>query len=466
MSDIEHGEDNVDEAILDTLEDREAAETAYRELLERAGEQAVEPRLAATARAVALLGDPQHAARVIHVTGTNGKGSTARLIETLLRAHGLRTGLLTSPHVDRVNERIVIDGEPVSDEAFARNWEDIKPFLEMVDAELETDGQRRLTFFEAITVLAFAIFADAPVDVQVLEVGMGGRWDSTNVADADVAVFAPIALDHTNRLGTTIAAIAGEKAGIIKAGSRVVSAEQVEDARRVIEQAATELGCPVQFEGEAFRVDDATVAVGGLMVTLTTRAGHKDPTPLPLMGRHQAQNAALAVAAVEAFLGGDDEGIAADILADGFALATSPGRMEVIGNDPVVIVDAAHNPHAATALAQGIRDWFQPEGVQVVLGLLQGKDVRGVIEQLQPLIDTVIVTQSDTERAAEADDVARIATEILGDEAVIVEPHLLEAVEIARERASDKDQPVLVTGSITLLGDVIRHAREEMWIRR
>ena len=466
MSESEPHEDSVDEAILDTLEDREAADEAYRELLERAGEQAVEPRLEATAKAVALLGDPQHAARVIHVTGTNGKGSTARLVETLLRAHGLRTGLLTSPHVDRVNERIMIDGEPVSDEAFARNWEDIKPFLEMVDAELEADGQRRMTFFEAITVLAFAIFADAPVDVQVLEVGMGGKWDSTNVANADVAVFTPIALDHTNRLGTTIEAIAGEKAGIIKPDSRVVSALQTDEARHVIEQRAAELGCPMQFEDEAFRVDDATVAVGGLMVTLTTAAGHKDPTPLPLMGRHQAQNAALAVAAVEAFLGGDDQGIAADVLADGFALATSPGRMEVIGNDPVVIVDAAHNPHAAGALVAGIKDWFQPEGVQVVLGLLQGKDARGVIEQLRPIIDTVVITQSDTDRAAEAEDLARVAIEILGDEAVIVEPHLLEAVEIARERASDKDQPVLVTGSITLLGDVIRHAKEEMWIRR
>lgn len=466
MTDVTPGDQPVDEAILDTLEDREAAEAAYQQLLERAGEQAVEPRLAATARAVELLGDPQHAARVIHVTGTNGKGSTARLIETLLRSHGLRTGLLTSPHVDRVNERIMIDGEPVSDEAFARNWADVSPFLELVDAELEADGQRRLTFFEAITVLAFAIFADAPVDVQVLEVGMGGRWDSTNVADADVAVFTPIALDHTNRLGATIEVIAGEKAGIIKTGSRVVSAEQSDEARHVIQSAAVELGCPVQWEGESFRVDDATVAVGGLMVTLSTAAGHKDPTPLPLMGRHQANNAALAVAAVEALLGSDDQGIAADVLADGFALATSPGRLEVIGNDPVVIVDAAHNPHAAHALAEGIREWFQPEGVQIVLGLLQGKDARGVIEQLQGLVDTVVVTESDTERAMPADELAAIATDVLGDEAVIVEPHLLEAVEIARERASDKDQPVLVTGSITLLGSVIRHAKEEMWIRR
>lgn len=459
-------QENVDDAILDTLEDREAAEEAYRELLERAGEQAVEPRLAATARAVELLGDPQHAARVIHVTGTNGKGSTARIIETLLRSHGLRTGLLTSPHVDRVNERIVIDGNPVSDEAFARNWSEITPVLELVDQELEAKGERRLTFFEAITVLAFAIFADAPVDVQVLEVGMGGKWDSTNVANADVAVFAPIALDHTNRLGATIEAIAGEKAGIIKDGSRVVSAQQTDEARAMLAAAAEKLGAPVQWEGEDFRVDDATVAVGGLMVTLTTAAGHKDPTPLPLMGQHQAHNAALAVAAVEALLGEDGQGIPADVLADGFALATSPGRMDVIGNDPVVVVDAAHNPHAAKALAEGMRAWFQPEGVQLVLGLLQGKDARGVIEELQGLVDTVVVTQSDTERAMDAEELADLVADVLGEEAVIVEPHLLEAVEIARERASDKDQPVLVTGSITLLGDVIRHAKEEMWIRR
>ena len=456
--------DGIDDRSLDSLEDQEAAARAYAELLERAGEQAVEPRISATARAVELLGDPQRAGRVIHITGTNGKGSTARMIEALLRAHGLRTGLLTSPHLERVNERIMIDGAPVTDEAFARNWEDVKPFLELVDAELEADGQRRLTFFEAFTVLAFAIFADAPVDVQVLEVGMGGAWDSTNVADADVAVFAPIDLDHTNRLGATLATIASEKAGIRKVCSAVISAAQLPDARRLLDERAQELGIAVRYEGESFQVDDAQVAVGGQLVQITTASGTHEATALPLMGRHQAQNAAVALAAVEAFFGGGHP-VAADVLADGFALATSPGRMEVIGNDPVVIADAAHNPHAARALVSGIGEWFGADRVQLVLGLLQGKDARGVLQELAPIIDTVIVTESDSDRAMRAADIAAIAEELLGEDAVIVEEHLLEAVELGRERASDREQPVVVTGSITVLGDVMRHAREEMWIR-
>lgn len=457
--------DNVDDLILDSLEDQEAAEQAYQELLERVGEQNIEPRLDATARAVELLGDPQRVARVIHITGTNGKGSTARMIEALLRAHGLRTGMLTSPHIERVNERIVIDGEPVTDEAFARNWDDVKPFIEMVDAELAERGQARLTFFEAFTVLAFAIFADAPVDVQVLEVGMGGEWDSTNVADADVAVFAPIALDHTGRLGETVEAIAATKAGILKPGSLAVSAAQPAQARGAIDDRAKELGIAVQYEAEDFSIGSTQVAVGGQVVQITTAAKAHEETALPLMGTHQSRNAALAVAAVEAFLGGGEEGIPADVLSDGFALATSPGRMEVIGNDPVVIVDAAHNPHAAQALVEGVTAWFNAERVQLVLGLLQGKDARGVLEALAPLIDQLVVTESDSDRAMPADELAAIAVEVLGEDAVIVEPHILEAVEIAREHAEGREQPVVVTGSISLLGDVVRHAREEMWIR-
>lgn len=457
--------DEIDDLILDSLEDREAAEQAYQELLDRTGEQAVEPRLYATARAMELLGDPQRSARVIHITGTNGKGSTARIVEALLRAHGLRTGMLTSPHLERVNERIVIDGEPVSDEAFARNWEDIKPFLELVDAELEERGERRLTFFEAFTVLAFVIFADAPVDVQVLEVGMGGEWDSTNVANADVAVFAPIALDHTNRLGETIEAIAATKAGILKPGALAVSAAQLPEARGAIDDRAKELGLRVQYEGEDFRIGSTRVAVGGQMVQITTPAANHDETALPLMGIHQSRNAALAVAAVEAFLGGGEQGIPQDVLDDGFALATSPGRLEVIGNDPVVIVDAAHNPHAAGALVEGVQAWFNADSAQFVLGLLQGKDARGVLETLAPLVETIVVTESDSERAMPVDELANAAIAVLGEDAVIVEPHIIEAVEIARERASAREQPVVVTGSITLLGDVMRHAREEMWIR-
>ena len=206
--------DAYDEA--EAVEHRRAADAAYEQLLGRVGEAAPQPRLEPTRRAVELLGDVHQAAPVVHITGTNGKTSTSRMIESLLRATGLRTGLLTSPHLERVTERIMIDGEPIRDEAFARNWDDIRPYLLMVDTELAASGEETLTFFEALTVLAFACFADAPVDVVVLEVGMGGEWDSTNVADGQVAVFTPIALDHTQRLGSTVAEIARTKAGIIK----------------------------------------------------------------------------------------------------------------------------------------------------------------------------------------------------------------------------------------------------------
>ena len=302
MSLDDRAERDVDDRILESLEDAEAARAAYAALLARAGEQAVEPRLDATRRAVELLGDPQRSYRVVHITGTNGKGSTARVIDALLRAHGLRTGLLTSPALERVNERIQIDGEPVTDAAFAAGYEDVAPFLEIVDVELEAAGERRLTFFEALTVLALAIFADAPVDVVVLEVGMGGTWDSTNVADGDVAVFTPIALDHTNRLGATVEAIAREKAGIIKPDAIVVSAAQEPEALAVLEARAEEVGARMLVADRDFSLRSQQVAVGGQLIDVRGLAAEYLDQLVPLMGAHQGRNAMLGMVAVEAFL--------------------------------------------------------------------------------------------------------------------------------------------------------------------
>ncbi|WP_186329293.1 bifunctional folylpolyglutamate synthase/dihydrofolate synthase [Agrococcus jejuensis] len=459
-------QDATDERILDSLEDREAADAAYAQLLERAGETAIEPRLAATARAVELLGDPQRSYGVVHVTGTNGKGSTARIAEALLRAHGLRTGLLTSPHLERVTERILIDGEPVSDAVFARVWEEITPFLDLVDGELERDGQRRLTFFEAITVLAYAIFADAPIEVAVVEVGMGGTWDSTNVADGDVAVLTPIALDHTNRLGATVEAIATEKAGIVKPGAIVVTAEQEPGVLAIVEARAAEVGAArVLVEGRDFE-RESTLAVGGQLVTVRGLAAAYEDQPLPLLGRHQGQNAALALVAVEAFLGAGTRPIAQDVLSSAFAAVTSPGRLEVVGTDPSVVVDAAHNPHGAQSLATALQEVFAFEHVQLVVGMVEGKDAAGVLRILEPHVEEVVVTQSDSERAVPADDLARIAVEVFGAERVSVEPVLERAVEMAREQAEDRGGAVVVTGSITLLGAVQAKARAERWMHR
>jgi len=457
---------DVDDRILASLEHADAARAAYESRLERAGEQAVEPRIEATRRAVELLGDPQRAFRVIHITGTNGKGSTARIADALLRAHGLRTGVLTSPHLERVNERILIDGEPVTDEAFARGYEDIAPFLELVDAELAQQGQRRLTFFEAFTVLAFAVMADAPVDVAVVEVGMGGTWDSTNVADGDVAVITPIALDHTNRLGTTVEAIAREKAGIIKPDASAVSAAQAPEALAVLDERAAEVGARLLVDGRDFSLAEQSVAVGGQLITVRGLAAEYLDQLVPLMGAHQGRNAALALVAVEAFLGGGRQPMTAQVLADGFAAVTSPGRLDTIGSDPLVIADAAHNPHGAAALRVALGEYFGLERVTLVLGVLVGKDATGVLTELEPVIDEIVVTQSTSERALDADELAAQAVAVLGADRVVVEPDLETAVETARDAASDRGGAVVVTGSITLLGDVLGHAREAGWLVR
>ena len=288
------------------LADREAADAVFAELLARLGEGSPQPRLEPTRRAVELLGDPQRSYGVIHITGTNGKTSTSRMIESILRAYGLRAGLMTSPHLVRVTERIMIDGAPIADRAFADNWADIQPYLLMVDAELAANGEEPLTYFEALTVLAFACFADAPVDVVVLEVGMGGEWDSTNVADGDVAVLTPIALDHESRLGRTVAEIARTKAGIIKPAAHVVTALQQTEAMDEILRAAEHDEAPVAAEGVDFALLDARLAVGGQVIDVRGRAGEYRDLFLPLFGEHQARNAALAIAAVESFLGGGE----------------------------------------------------------------------------------------------------------------------------------------------------------------
>jgi dihydrofolate synthase/folylpolyglutamate synthase len=447
----------------DSLMEREAREV-YEELLEKIGEAAPQPRLNATRRAAELLGDPQRAYPVIHITGTNGKTSTSRMIESILRAHGLRTGMLTSPHLERVNERIVIDGQPISNAAFVSNWRDIRPFLDITDAELGFTDEPPLSFFEALTLLAFAAFADAPVDVVVLEVGMGGEWDSTNVADGQVAVFTPIALDHMARLGSTIAEIARTKSGIIKPTAAVVSAKQTPDALAELERAAELTESTLAVAGEGFDLVSDTVAVGGQVVTIRGLAATYDDLFLPLFGDHQAANAALAVAAVESFIGGGTLPLNKDVLAEGLATATSPGRLQVIGNEPTVLVDAAHNPHGAGALAVALSEYFTFDHITAVIGILGDKDAAGILRELDPAVDDVVITQSTSDRAVSADDLAEIAVSMLGADRVTVEPSLEAALDLARDRAAETEKgAALVTGSITLVGDAMTYAREKGW---
>ncbi|MBD8726345.1 folylpolyglutamate synthase/dihydrofolate synthase family protein [Frigoribacterium sp. CFBP 13707] len=441
----------------------EGARRVYDELLARVGEQAPQPRLGATRRAAELLGDPQRAYPVIHVTGTNGKTSTSRMIESVLRSYGLRTGLMTSPHLTRVNERIVVDGEPISDELLVANWDDIQPYLQMTDGELTAAGEQPLTFFEALTVLAFACFADAPADVVVLEVGMGGEWDSTNVADGQVAVFTPIALDHTQRLGSTVDAIARTKAGIVKPSASVVSASQQPEALAELQRAADLTESTLAVEGTAFGVESTTVAVGGQLITVRGLAGRYDDLLLPLFGDHQAQNAAVAIAAVESFLGSGSQALDHDVLAEGLAAVTSPGRLQIVANEPTILVDAAHNPHGARALAKALDDYFQFGRVVAVLGVLADKDAAGIVRALSGTVQQFVVTSSDSERAVDADDLAAIAVGVVGADRVVVETDLVAALRTARDLAEETegDEPggVVVTGSITLVGDVLALAQ-------
>ncbi|MET0853714.1 MAG: folylpolyglutamate synthase/dihydrofolate synthase family protein [Microterricola sp.] len=455
----------MSENIYDEFE--EAADAVYRALLERIGEVNPQPRLEPTRRVMELLGDPQRSYPMIHVTGTNGKTSTSRMIESLLRAHGLRTGLLTSPHLVRFNERIMIDGEPIGNEALAANWSDIAPYIAMVDSELVAAGDVPLTFFEALTVLAFACFADAPVDVAVVEVGMGGEWDSTNVADGQVAVFAPIALDHIGRLGNDIVEIARTKSGIIKPSAAVVSAAQTPEALAELQRAVdlTESTLAVQGEASGFELLSSTMAVGGQLISVRGLAGSYNEQFLPLYGSHQAQNAAVAIAAVEAFLGGGSQAIADDIVTEGLSGVTSPGRLQLVGIEPTVIVDAAHNPHGAEALVAAMRSFFDFDEIVFVLGILEDKDAAGIIRAIVPAAARIHVTRSSSERAIGVDDLGDAVLEIGRDDTTFRFDDLETAIEQARSWAADAPRrAVVVTGSITLVGEALTLAADGDWM--
>lgn len=441
---------------------RDRADAVYETLLSRAGERWVQPRKERTARILAFLDDPQRTYRVVHITGTNGKTSTARMIESLLRAHGLRTGLFTSPHLERFTERIMIDGEPIEDAAVADAWDEIEPFVEIVDAELDAAGEEPLTFFELLTVLAFVAVADAPVDVLVLEVGMGGEWDSTNTADGDVAVFTPIDIDHADRLGGTIAEIAKVKSGIIKEGAAVVSAQQPAEAADVLRRVAAEKSATIAFEGDEFGLTDQKLAVGGQLISIRGLAGEYLEEYLPQYGAHQGHNAALAVAAVESLIGGGQQQIAADIISEGLQGATSPGRLQLLGISPTVIVDAAHNPHGAAALAQAMDDSFDFDEWGLVLGVLADKDVAGIVATLAPAAAHVFATAPDSDRANDADVIADLV-EATGRRAT-VHSTLADAADAAREWAASSDRrAVVIAGSVVLAGEAIALSEEEDW---
>jgi len=450
------------------------------EIGSRRPEDQIDPTLDRIAALTSLLGDPQRAFQVIHVTGTNGKTSTTRMIESLLRERGLRTGWFTSPHLVSMRERICVDGRPLSAERFIELYEEISPYVQLVD-----DRQpAKMSYFEVLTGMMFAAFADTPVDVAVIEVGMGGRWDATNVADGAVAVVTPVAMDHMQWLGDSIEAIATEKAGIIKPGATAVIAQQQVAAAEILLQRAALVGATVAREGFEFGVLARELAVGGQQLVLQGLRGTYADVFLPLFGGHQAANAACALAAVEAFAGveemapasedGQDtiylrpgqsaEGLDPDLVRAGFARASSPGRLDVLRRSPTVIADAAHNPAGMAATMEALTESFTFDRVIGVFAAARDKDVEGMLSELEPVLSDIVVTTNSSPRTMPAQELAELAIDYFGEDRVQLAERFDDALDLAVSLADAADADaaaaalpgstgVLVTGSVTTAGD-------------
>jgi folylpolyglutamate synthase/dihydrofolate synthase len=452
------------------------------EIGSRRAEHQISPTLDRIAALVSLLGDPHRAYPVVHVTGTNGKTSTTRMTETLLRERGLRTGRFTSPHLVSMRERIAVDGAPLPADRFIELYEEIKPYVELVDAQQPA----KLSFFEVLTGMMFAAFADAPVDVAVIEVGLGGRWDATNVADGTVAVITPVAMDHMQWLGDTIEEIATEKAGIIKPGAVAVLAQQQVEAAEVLLERVSLVGATVAREGFEFGVLNRELALGGQQLTLQGLRGTYDDVFLPLFGAYQASNAAVALAAVEAFAGvavtqpagegedgstitlgpglSDQAGLDPDLVRAGFAKVSSPGRLDILRRSPTVIADAAHNPAGMAVTVQALTESFSFDRIIGVVAVPEDKDVAGLLEELEPALSDIVVTTNSSPRAMPVAELAELAAEIFGEDRVQVAERLDDAIDLAASIADEFDAEavarglpggaaVLVTGSVVTAGD-------------
>ena len=438
------------------------------ELDTRWPETKIEPSLTRINLLLELLGNPQHAYPAIHIAGTNGKTSVTRMIDSLLQAFHRRTGRITSPHLQLVTERIAVDGTPISPRLYVDTYRELEPFITMVDDSSTAQGGPRMSKFEVLTAMAYAAFAEAPIEVAVVETGMGGRWDATNVIDSKVAVITPIAMDHADYLGDTLTAIAGEKAGIIKPGPTdavvpsdpvTVIGPQEPEVADVLLRASVEAGTIVARQNSEFAVLDSATAVGGQLLRIQGLGGVYDDVFLPLHGAHQAQNAALALAAVEAFFGaGADRQLDVDTVREAFAEVRTPGRLERLRNAPSVFVDAAHNPHGARALAQALVSEFDFRRLIGVIGVLGDKDARGLLTELEPVLDAVVLTNNGSPRALDTDSLYDLALPIFGDERVSVEPFLPDAVEAAIALAEDGETGtvsgagVIITGSVVTAG--------------
>ncbi|WP_320066883.1 folylpolyglutamate synthase/dihydrofolate synthase family protein [Micromonospora sp. RTGN7] len=414
-------------------------------------------------RLLDLLGSPQRAYPSIHLTGTNGKTSTARMIDSLLRAFGLHTGCYTSPHLETVRERISLDGEPVSEERFVTTYREVAPLAELVDER----SAEPLTYFDMTTALAFATFADAPVDVAVVEVGLGGVEDATNVIQAGVAVLTPIGLDHTEWLGDTLQDIALHKAGIIYPGATVVCAAQEEEAARPILERCAEVGATVAREGVEFGVLRRSVAVGGQVLSLQGLGGVYEDVFVPLHGAHQAQNAAVALAAVEAFLGaGAKRQLDVEIVREGFAMSSSPGRLEKVRTSPTILLDGAHNPHGMAATVTALQEEFAFSKLVGVLAVFGDKDAMSLLELLEPVLDYLVVTRNSSPRAMPAEELAELAWEVFGPARVEVADNMPDAIEAAVAQAEFEVPGELAGVGVLITGSVVTVAEARRLLKR
>ena len=440
-------------------DDQARIDAIEKALLARWPETRIAPTLDRISALVDILGSPQLSYPTIHVGGTNGKTTTSRMIDSLLFEMGLRTGRFTSPHLESYLERISINGQPIDAKELIFSFNDISPYLDLMDSKFDNP----ISFFEAITALAFAAFAEHPIDVGVIEVGMGGQWDATNVVAADVSVITPIGLDHMEYLGSTITEIAATKAGIIKEQGFIVLAQQTPEAAVELLRRAAEVGVDVAREGLEYSIDSRAIAVGGQLISITGLRGHYDDIFLPLHGKHQASNAAAALIAVEAFFGEQDLDI--DAVRAGFANVTSPGRCEVIHRDPTIILDAAHNPHGAKAIAETMQSEFTFDEVTGIVAVMADKDALGILQALEPIMNSIIVTSNSSERSMKASDLSNLATQVFGADRVFAEETLEAAIDRAVKDAvrplSDESLAILITGSVVTVGQARTAVRKK-----
>lgn len=414
-------------------------------------ENQIAPTLERIAALVDILGSPQLTYPTIHVGGTNGKTTTSRMIDSLLFEMGLRTGRFTSPHLEHFTERIAINTQSIDAKELIFSFNDISAYLDLMDSKFDSP----ISYFEAMTALAFAAFAEHPIDVGVIEVGMGGEWDATNVVDSDVAVIMPIGLDHTEYLGNTLTEIAATKAGIIKEGSFVVLAQQEPEAAKELLKKAAQMGADIAREGLEYSIDSRALAVGGQLISVTGVRGHYDDIFLPLHGKHQASNAAAALVAVEAFFGDQDLDI--DAVRAGFANVTSPGRCEFVHRDPTIILDAAHNPHGARAIAETVATEFAFDDLTAIVAVLGEKDALGILQSLEPIAHQIIITTNSSPRAMSVAELEKVALQVFGADRVFTEESLSSAINRAVKDSirplSDDTVGILITGSVVTVGE-------------